>query len=74
MFEIRNVRSVTYLPLDKITDTSADDIFKHILLKENVRVAIHISLKFVPRGSNDNKSALVQVMFWHRTGDKQLPD
>ena len=29
---------------------------------------------FVCRGSIDNKSSLVQVMAWHRTGDKPLPE
>ena len=32
-----------------------------------VFITIHISLKFVPWGSIDNKSALVQVMAWHQT-------
>ena len=31
-----------------------------------------ISLKFVPKGPIDNKSALVQVMAWRRKGDKSL--
>ena len=29
--------------------------------------------KCVPKGPNDNKSALVQVMAWHRTGAKPFP-
>ena len=33
-----------------------------------------ISLKFVPKGPIHNKSALVQVMAWHQTGDKPLPE
>ena len=32
-----------------------------------------ISLKYVPRSPIDNKPALVQLMAWRRTGDKQLP-
>ena len=52
----------------------ADDIFKCIFLNENVRISIQISLKFVPKGSIDNKSALVQVTAWRRTGDKPLPE
>ena len=48
--------------------TFTDDIFKRIFLNENVRISIKISIKFVPRGSNDNKSALVQVMARRRTG------
>ena len=52
----------------------ADDIFKYIFLNEKVRILIQISLKFVPRVSNDNKSALVQVMACRRSGNKPLPE
>ena len=52
----------------------ADGIFKCIFLNENIRMLIQISLKFVPKGPIDNKSALVQVMAWRRTGDKPLPE
>ena len=52
----------------------ADDIFKHIFLNENVRIFIQISLKFVPKGPIDNKSVLVQVVAWCRTGTKPLPE
>ena len=56
---------VTYFSLnssamDKMADTSADNIFKCIFLNENVKILIQIWLKLVPRGSNDNKSALVR--------------
>ena len=37
----------------------ADDIFKGIFSNENVRISIQISLKFVPNGPIDNKSATV---------------
>ena len=57
-----------------MADTFADAIFKRIFLNENIRISIMISLKFVPRVPNDNKSTLVQVMAWRRTGDKPLPD
>ena len=33
-----------------------------------------IWLKIVPKGLIDNKPSLVQVMAWHRTGDKPLPE
>ena len=52
----------------------AEDIFKCIFLNENVKISIKISLKFVPNGPIDNKSALVQVMDWRRTGDKPLSE
>ena len=48
----------------------ADDIFKRIILNENKRIPIPVSLKFVPQSPIDNKSALVQVIAFRRTGDK----
>ena len=41
---------------------------------EKFCILIQISLKFVPKGLIDNKSALVQAMAWRRTGDKPLPE
>ena len=52
----------------------ADDICKFIFLNEKVWISIPISLKFVTKGSIDNKPALVQVMAWRRTGDTPLPE
>ena len=40
---------------------------------KRIGIPIKISLKFVPKGAIDNKSAMVQVMSWHRKGDKPLP-
>ena len=37
-------------------------------------ILIDISLKFVPRGSTDNNSPLVEVMAWHETGIKPLSE
>ena len=51
-----------------------DEIFKNIFLNENVSVSIKISPKFVPKGPINNIPALVQVMAWHRPGDKPLPE
>ena len=51
----------------------ADDIFKCILLNENLRILIWVSLKFVPNRLINNKSALVRAMAWRLTGDKPLP-
>ena len=50
----------------------ADDTFKRIFLDENVRIAIKISLKFVPKGPINNNPALVQIMAWRQSGDKPL--
>ena len=64
----------TYLPLDKMADILTGDNFGCILLNENDRILIWISVKFVPRSPIGNKPALVQVMAWRRTGDKPLPE
>ena len=50
----------------------ADDTFKRILLNENVRVSIKISLEFVSKGPINNIPALVQIMARRRSGDKPL--
>ena len=52
----------------------AHDIFKRIFLKENVRISIEMSLKFVPKSPNDNIPALFQIMAWRRPGDKPLSE
>ena len=50
-----------------------EDIFKSIF-NESVWISITISLKFIPKGPIDYKSALVQVMAWHRTGENTIPE
>ena len=40
----------------------------------NVWILIKISLKFVPKGPINNIPALVQIMAWHRQGDKPLSE
>ena len=61
-------------PLDKMATILADDISKCIFINEKFSMWIQISQKFVPKGPIDNKSALVQIMAWRRTGDKPLPE
>ena len=51
-----------------------DDIFKCIFLNENVLISIKISPKFVPKGPMNNIPVLVQIMAWHRPGDKPLSE
>ena len=60
--------------LDKLATILADDIFKCTFVYENYRIQIQISLKLVPEIPIDNKSALVQVIPWHRTSDMPLPE
>ena len=52
----------------------ADDIFKCIFLNENDTIPIQISLKFVPRSLIGNYPAFIQVMAWHQTSNKPLPE
>ena len=52
----------------------ADDTFKCIFLKENVRISIRISLKFVPKSPVNNIPALFQIMARHRPGNKPLSE
>ena len=44
----------------------ADDIFKYIILNENIWIAINISLKFVSEGHINNIPALFEIMAWRR--------
>ena len=52
----------------------ADNIFSCIFLNENFDISIQISLKFVPKGSINNKWALIQEMAWHWKGDKPISE
>ena len=51
-----------------------DDIFRCTFLNENEWYRIKISLKFVPKVPINNIPALVQIMAWHRPGDKPLSE
>ena len=62
------------LRLKQNVHDSANDSFKCIFLNENVWIWIKMSLKFVPKGSVNNISALVQIMAWHQPGDKSLSE
>ena len=49
-------------------------ISKCIFWNEKVWIFIQISLKLVSNGSLNNKSALVQIMAWCRSGNKPLSE
>ena len=51
-----------------------DDTYRCIFLNENVCISIEISLQFEPKGPINNMLALVQIMAWHRPGDKPLSE
>ena len=57
----------------KMTDFLTD-IFKCIFLNENVWISINISLTFVLTSQINNIPALVQIMAWHRPGNKPLSE
>ena len=60
--------SLTDLPLDNMTAISQTIFLDDFSwMKSSV---FNISLKFVPTGPIDNNPALVQIMAWHRIGDK----
>ena len=52
----------------------ANNIFKFIIFDENYSIFALILLSFATKGSIYNKSALVQVLAWCRTGAKPLPE
>ena len=51
-----------------------DDIFKCILLNENVWISLKISLKFVPKVRINNIPAIVHKMAWRDPVDKPLSE
>ena len=71
---VARLHVLTHHPVDKMAAILADDNFKCIFLNENDSIPIRISPKFVPKSPVDNKSTLVQVMAWRRSGDKPLPE
>ena len=60
---------LTHWGRDKKADIFQTTFFKCIFLNENVSISIKIPLKFVPKGP-----ALVQIMAWHRPGNKPLSE
>ena len=65
---------LTHWGRDKMDATLADSIFKCNFVDGNVLISIRTSLRCVPKGPIDNKSSLVQIMAWRRTGDKPLSE
>ena len=69
---LRVDRTITTRVPDQNGRHFADDIVESILLNEHLSIQIKFQLEFASNGSFDDKSALVQAMAWHRTGDKPL--
>ena len=64
---------LTHLFLQNWAGNCSRHFQMHFFFKENIWMSIKISLKFVPEGRIENKSASVEVMAWCRKGDKPLP-
>ena len=58
--------------MDAISQTTFSNAFPW--MKENIRIPINISLKFVAKVPINNIPALVQIMAWRRPGDKPLSE
>ena len=72
--DIAHIMELTHLSLNKTAatwQTTFSNAFSW--LKSFFFFIIRISLKFVPKGPIDNKSALIQVMALHSIGNKPLP-
>ena len=52
----------------------SDEIFRCIFVNVKFCILIKISLKFVPNGPIYNNPVLVEIMDWHRIGDKPLSE
>ena len=59
-------------PRDKMATISQTTFSSAFSRMKKICILIRNSLKLVPTGPIDNKSVLVQVMAWRRTGDKLL--
>ena len=64
---------LTHLSLEKMTDISQTAL-SNAFSWMKMLILIKISMKFVPRDPIDNIPALVQIMAWHRTGNKPLSE
>ena len=68
------VCKVNSSPLRQNSHLFADDIFRCIFVNEKFCILIKISLIFVPKGLIDKNPALVEILAWHRIGDKPLSE
>ena len=63
------IRTIQHIDVKRNGHYFADDIFKCILLNENVWILKEMSLNCVSWGRIDNYPALAQIMAWRWTGD-----
>ena len=67
-------RPLNTLPTRQNGRLFADDSLELIFLYQNCCILLQISLTFVPKGSIDNKPALVQIMAWRQTANNPLSE
>ena len=65
---------ITHLGRNKVAAIFQTTFINAFFFNENACILIKISLKLVPIGPIENKSALVEAMAWRRTGDKPLSE
>ena len=72
----RQGKNLTHGGRNKMADDRQTAPFKCTFLNENLCILIRISFNFITEGLTDKKSALVQIMAWHKTmiwmDDEQL--
>ena len=66
--------SNNFFPSGQNGSNFADDMFKRIFLNEKNWISNKMSFKYISCGLVDNMLAVVQIMAWHRPGDKPLPE
>ena len=59
---------------DEMCRQVAKGTFKCIFVNGNIWILIRISLESVPIVPTDNKTVLLYIMVWHRTGDRSLSE
>ena len=73
-YKVGFVEKLPQLPMNKmaaISQTITSNAFSWL---KSFVFCFGFHWKFVPKGPVDNKLVLVQVMAWHRTGDKPLSE
>ena len=70
-FGVTRRRNKAFQDYFEKADINRQSILMHFLM-EDMFVLIQMSLRFVPRGQTDDKSALVQAKTWCRTGNNPL--
>ena len=74
MFNVLLVDPLTHRSWGKVVAIFQTTIFKCFLLNKNIWILIKISHKFIPKFAINDIPVLVQIMAWHRPGEKPLSE